>query len=95
MQFEARLNKLSTSTDEAGEVTHLTTTIEHVQEALDKVGRNVFPHRALENQKQWMRRHLCKPADMPFCKMVSSVVRINSYLPYLPGATKNDKFSKS
>ena len=26
-------------------------------------------------------------------KMASSVVRTNSYLPYLPGASENDKFS--
>ena len=51
MQFEARLNKFPTRANKAGEVTHLKTTIEHVQEALDEVGRNAFPNRVLENQK--------------------------------------------
>ena len=93
-QFEARLTELTTSTDANGNAMTSDATPAQVQEALNEVGRNVFPHRALENQKQWMRRHLKKPSDMPFRKMASSVVRINSYLPFLPNATENDKFSE-
>ena len=92
-QFEARLAELTSNTDEEGNPVTIPLTVEHVKDALNEVGRNVFPHRALENQKQWMRRHLRKPSDMPIRKMASSIVRINNYLPYLPGATENDKFS--
>ena len=64
-----------------------------VEAALKEMGMKVFLHRALENQKQWMWCHLKKPSDMPIRKLASAVVRINSYLPFLPGATENDKFS--
>jgi len=92
-QFNAQLNELMRSENELGEVEMLPATTEFVTESLNEVGRNVFPHRALENQKQWLRRHLRKPADMPFRKLASAVVRINNYLPYLPGATENDLFT--
>ena len=92
-QFESRLGELTTTTNDDGTNNIIPATSDHIDDALNEVGRNVFPHRALENQKQWMRRHLRKTVDMPFRTMASSVVRINSYLPFLPDATENDKFS--
>ena len=92
-QFAGHLKSLTETTAADGTVNVIPSTVEHVEAALSEVGNNVFPHDALKNQKQWMRRNLHKPSDMPIRKMVSAVVRINSYLPYLPGATENDKFS--
>jgi hypothetical protein len=64
-----------------------------VQLALSSVSANVFPHRALEKQKIWMRRAMRKPFDLSIRKMAAAVSRINNALPLFPGATADDKFS--
>ena len=48
-----------------------------VEEALKAVSLSVFPHRALENQKLWMRRHMKKPFSMSYRTLQAKVVQIN------------------
>lgn len=59
-----------------------------------EVAENVFPHRALEMQKLWMKRGLKKPRDMTFRALSSAVNRMNNALPHFPGATDANKFSE-
>ena len=68
--------------------------VAHVEAGINGVKLGVFPHRALEIQKLWMRRKMRKPNDMPFRKMVAAVIRINNSIPYFPGATNLDKLTK-
>ena len=69
--------------------------VAHVEAGINGVKLGVFPHRALEIQKLWMRRKMRKPNDMPFRKMAAAVVRINNSIPYFPGATNLDKFDEA
>ena len=66
----------------------------HIQAGLNAVSKNVFLHKALRNQKQWMRRGLRKPADMNVCKYISMIVKINNALPFFPDASDAEKFSE-
>jgi len=61
--------------------------------ALEEVKLEVFPHRALEYQKSWMRRRMRKPDNLPFRKMAAAVTKLNDHLPFFPAATDADKFS--
>lgn len=63
-----------------------------IEKALDAVSREVFPHRALEVQKLWMRRGIKKPKEMPYRKMAAAVAKINKALSHFPGATEDDQF---
>ena len=67
----------------------------HLTAGLEGVKGGVFPHRALEIQKLWMRRKMKKPVDLSFRKMVAAVTRINNSIPFFPAATATDKFSES
>ena len=64
-----------------------------VETALKAVSASVFPHRALENQKLWMRRHMKKPLSMSYRTLQAKVVQMNQYLPAFPDATEADRFS--
>jgi hypothetical protein len=68
---------------------------EMVDMALTDVSRTVFPHRALEIQKLWMRRAIRKPKEMLFRKLVAAVTKMNKSLAKFPGARDDDKFSNS
>jgi len=48
--------------DAAGEALDLTMAM--VQEALTEVTMTIFPHQALDSQKQWMKKYMKKPQDM-------------------------------
>ena len=52
-------------------------TNEKVDNALKAVTASVFPHRALETQKLWMRRHMKKPAGMSYRLMQAKVLKMN------------------
>lgn len=99
-QFEASLIvQQTTPTDNATnenavEEEPLPLTIEFIDVALKEVAENVFPHRALEMQKLWMRRGLKKPTDMSFRALSSAVNRMNNALPYFPGATRESKLTE-
>ncbi len=56
-------------------------TITMVEGGLEAESASVFPHRALETQKQWMRRGMKKPQDLSFCRMAAAVGRINNSFP--------------
>ena len=67
-------------------------TTEIVDDALKTVAKEIFPHRALERQKQWMIRDMRKPYELTTRKYFSAVVRMNNALPRFPGATEESKF---
>ena len=68
-------------------------TVEIVEAALEAVSASVFPHRALENQKLWMRRHMKKPSTMSYRTLQAKVVQMNHYLAAFPDATEGDRFT--
>ena len=65
---------------------------EHVAAALSAVAETIFPHRALEMQKEWMQRSMRKPFDLSARRTAAAIVRINNALPLFPAGTLNDKF---
>ena len=69
-------------------------TTELVDNCLKTVAEEVFPHRALERQKQWMLRDMQKPYELTTRKYFSAVVRMNNALPRFPHATEESKFSE-
>jgi hypothetical protein len=66
----------------------------HVDDALAEVAETVFPHRALETQKNWMTRGMKKPRAMSTRSMSSAVTRLNNALPRFPNADEDSKFSE-
>ena len=68
-------------------------TVEMVENGLKAVSASIFPHRALEIQKLWMRRHMKKPAHMSYRTFQAKVLQINGFLPSFPGGTAADKFT--
>ena len=71
--FEAKIEELTNTTDENGDVDIVALSEEMLLEALNAVAETVFPHRALETQKQWMRRGMKKPQVLSFRKTASAV----------------------
>ena len=65
-----------------------------VESALNAVSSAVFPYRALEIQKLWMRRHMKKPKTMSYRSLQAKILQINGYLPFFPDASATDKFSE-
>jgi hypothetical protein len=90
--FEASLEE-SQDGDEDDEVEVLALTTEMVNVGLTDVSKTIFPHRALEIQKLWMRRAIRKPKDMTFRKLVAAVMQMNKSSSKFPAATDDDKFS--
>jgi hypothetical protein len=68
-------------------------TVEMVDTALKAVTNDVFPHRALTNQLNWMKRRMRKPATMSVRQYVAAVTQMNGHLKYFPGATDTDFFA--
>jgi hypothetical protein len=73
--------------------TELALTMGMVTEALAEVTTTIFPHRALEIQKQWMRKGMKKPFDLTTRLTAAALSRINNCLPLFPGGDENSKFS--
>jgi hypothetical protein len=71
----------------------LALTVEMVNIALKAVTTDVFPHRALLNQLNWMKRRMRKPATMSIRQFVASVTQMNGHLVHFPGATNEELFS--
>jgi hypothetical protein len=63
-----------------------------IDAALTDVSKNIFPHRALEIQKLWMRRAVRKPNEMTVRKLVAIITKMNKSLARFPGASDDDKF---
>ena len=79
--FEAALQ--DARTNEEGEEQEVTS--ENVQLALNAVSTTVFPHRALEIQKLWMRnRRMYKPAELTTRQTAAAINRLNNSLPLFP-----------
>ena len=70
----------------------LALTVDMVSTALKAVSQDVFPHRALVNQCNWMKRRMRKPANMSVRQFVASVTQMNGKLLRFPGATDSDLF---
>ena len=70
-------------------------TIEMVDAALQAVTASVFPHRALETQKLWMRRHMKKPAGMTYRLLQAKVLKMNRSLVLFPEANQDSKFNNA
>ena len=66
-------------------------TNEHFEECLADVTAHVFPARALQSQKRYMRRFLQKPADVSIREHVARVVEINKLLPEFPPIREDDE----
>lgn len=67
--------------------------VEMIDTALKAVTNDVFPHRALVNQLNWMSRRMRKPATMSIRQFVASVTQMNGHLVHFPGATNQDIFN--
>ena len=87
--FEAGVDEQTHQEDEHGDLQEVPLTTAMVDQALKAMSGAIFPHRALENQKLWMRRHLKKPPNMPYRLLESKVLRMNAALPFFPGG-END-----
>jgi hypothetical protein len=68
-------------------------TYKTVEEGLNAVAQMVFPFRALENQKQWMRRRMRKPKELSIRKFLAAVGRLNNSLPVFPSGKESEKFT--
>jgi hypothetical protein len=79
--FEEKNQELKTSDDDTGETVTMEITGETVDEGLNAVAHMVFPFRALENQKQWMRpRMKKKPKELSIRKFVAAVGHLKRIL---------------
>ena len=78
-----------------GSATATTLTADKVEQALKAVSSSVFPHRALENQKLWMRRHMKKPQGMSYRILQAKVLKMNRNLVLFPEATEESKFNST
>ena len=90
--FEAALEAQAEG-NEDDEVAPQQLTTEMVDTALQAVTASVFPHRALETQKLWMRRHMKKPAGMTYRLMQAKVLKMNRSLALFPDASQESRFT--
>ena len=91
--FEEKIDELTNVTLPDGTVTTVALDDVIVEAGLNAVAETIFPHRALETQKAWMRRGMKKPKELSFRKTASAVGRLNNCLPLFPGGSVSDKFS--
>jgi hypothetical protein len=59
-------------------------TINRYKRSMNALKRHVFPKRALQMQKRWMRRFLRKPKEYTIREYVARVREINSWFPAYP-----------
>jgi hypothetical protein len=88
--FESSIQESRVNVDNMAEP--LALTVDMVTTALKAVTTDVFPHRALLNQLNWMKRRMRKPATMTVRQFVASVTQMNGHLVHFPGATNADLF---
>jgi hypothetical protein len=87
--FEAAIEDARTDPNAAALIP-LTT--DHVEESLCAVTTIVFPFRALETQKQWMKKYMKKPFDLSANMMSTALSCINNYLPSFLDGDASSKF---
>ena len=59
-------------------------TAEGFQHLINELTVHVFPDKAAQQQKRYMRRALRKPVGMPVKELVTRVVEMNELLPFFP-----------
>jgi hypothetical protein len=91
--FEEQMQELTTLTKSDGETEVLEATDQMIIESLNAVAQIIFPFRAMETQKQWMRRRMHKPKELSIRKTVAAVGRLNNSLPLFPYGEESDKFT--
>jgi hypothetical protein len=91
--FKEKINELTNVTLPDATVTTIALDDIIVEVGLNAVAETIFPHRALETQKLWMRRGMKKPKELSFRKTASAVGWLNSCLPLFPRGSVLDKFS--
>jgi stalled ribosome alternative rescue factor ArfA len=69
-------------------------TEQHIDDALLAVTNQIVPYCALETQKQGMGKYARKPYKMGAKQFVTSMSRINNYIPFFPNATVLSKYSE-
>jgi hypothetical protein len=69
-------------------------TEQHINDALLALTNQIFPYCALETQKQGMSKYARKPYKMGAKQFVTSMSRINNYIPFVPNAAVLSKYSK-
>ena len=62
-----------------------TETVLHFKDCMDAVTQMVFPQRALQRQRRYMRRNLRKPRDVTIRNFRTRLLELNSYLTEFPG----------
>ena len=94
MAFDAALEEARRDPDAEAGAALPAITEQHLKEATEAVAQEVFPHRALEIQKLWMSRGMCKPFKLTMRKTVAAITRLNNVLPLFPGGSEEDKFKE-
>jgi hypothetical protein len=84
--FEASIDDSKAPEDAEDDATDLELDNDMIEAALTDVSKNIFPHRALEIQKLWMRRAVRKPKEMTVRKLVPIITKMNKSLTRFPGA---------
>ena len=79
-------------TDTSGNLN--TITKEMLTKVMNKMKMEVFPYRALDRQKSWMKRKMRKPDSLSVRRLSGAVSRMNDKLTYFPKAKVSDKFSE-
>src|SRR5688500_2329999 len=79
--------------DENGDEVALT--MDMLNSALAEVSNTIFLFRALDVQKQWMRKTLRKPKDLTTRQTAAALSRTNNCLPLFPGGDEDSKFTPS
>ncbi len=70
---------------------HGAETLIHYEEVMRDISSYVFPTRALQVQKRYMRRHMRKSPYMKMKEYMARVEELNNYLSMLPDYTIGDK----
>ena len=71
-----------------------TQTLEQLEEVLRSLRDQVFPQRALQQQKRYIRRALSKPRHMPIRTYVNKVLELNDQLENFPGTGNENNGTK-
>ena len=69
-------------------------TLPNYRKCIAAVTLGVFPQKALQDQKRWMRRFLKKPREMQVRDYIARVIEINDYLEEFPPTTVNGNATK-
>jgi hypothetical protein len=76
---------------EEATATRGTETLEHFEEVLDDMGSYVFPHRALQMEKRYMRRYMRKPRKLKMREYMARVEELNNDLRYFPAYVQGSR----